>query len=77
MSNYLVLAHEADRLENVIGWYHSHPTFRCWLSGIDCGTQMLNQQFQDPFLAVVIDPVHTVSAGKVDVCLWGGGVLGK
>lgn len=28
---------------------------------------MLNQQFQEPFLAVVIDPTRTVSAGKVDI----------
>ncbi|EHA8592395.1 putative COP9 signalosome complex subunit 5b [Cocos nucifera] len=29
--------------------------------------QMLNQQFQEPFLAVVIDPTRTVSAGKVEI----------
>lgn len=28
---------------------------------------MLNQQFQEPFLAVVIDPTRTVSAGKVEI----------
>lgn len=28
---------------------------------------MLNQQFQEPFLAVVIDPTRTVFAGKVDI----------
>ncbi|POI25845.1 hypothetical protein CIB84_010406, partial [Bambusicola thoracicus] len=41
------------RLENAIGWYHSHPGYGCWLSGIDVSTQMLNQQFQEPFVAVV------------------------
>ena len=30
-------------------------------------TQMLNQQFTEPFLAVVIDPTRTVSAGKVEI----------
>ncbi|RVW48395.1 COP9 signalosome complex subunit 5b [Vitis vinifera] len=55
------------RLENVVGWYHSHPGYGCWLSGIDVSTQMLNQQFQEPFLAVVIDPTRTVSAGKVEI----------
>ncbi|CAI7838688.1 unnamed protein product [Closterium sp. NIES-53] len=55
----------AGRLENVVGWYHSHPGYGCWLSGIDVSTQMLNQEFQEPFLAVVIDPTRTVSAGKV------------
>ncbi|KAL0327646.1 UNVERIFIED_CONTAM: COP9 signalosome complex subunit [Sesamum angustifolium] len=57
----------AGRLENVVGWYHSHPGYGCWLSGIDVSTQMLNQQYQEPFLAVVIDPTRTVSAGKVDI----------
>jgi len=58
---------QAGRLENVVGWYHSHPGYGCWLSGIDVSTQMLNQQFQEPFLAVVIDPTRTVSAGKVEI----------
>lgn len=44
---------------NVIGWYHSHPGYGCWLSGIDVETQLLNQQYQEPFLAVVIDPHKT------------------
>ncbi|XP_044978600.1 COP9 signalosome complex subunit 5-like [Hordeum vulgare subsp. vulgare] len=41
--------------------------YGCWLSGIDVSTQMLNQQFQEPFLVVVIDPTRTVFAGKVDI----------
>ncbi len=28
---------------------------------------MLNQTYQEPFLAVVIDPTRTVSAGKVEI----------
>lgn len=27
------------RPEIVVGWYHSHPGFGCWLSGTDVGTQ--------------------------------------
>lgn len=23
----------------VVGWYHSHPSYGCWLSGIDVKTQ--------------------------------------
>ncbi|KAB2619190.1 COP9 signalosome complex subunit 5a-like [Pyrus ussuriensis x Pyrus communis] len=41
------------------GWYHSHPGYGCWLSGIDVSHKMLNQQYQEPFLAVVIDPTRT------------------
>ena len=67
---YLVLLGfltQAGRPENVVGWYHSHPGYGCWLSGIDVNTQMQNQKYQEPFLAVVIDPTRTVSAGKVEI----------
>jgi proteasome lid subunit RPN8/RPN11 len=57
----------SGRLENMVGWYHSHPGYGCWLSGIDCQTQMTQQMFQEPFLAVVIDPHRTIAAGKVDL----------
>jgi len=67
MVEYLNLAKQVGRLENALGWYHSHPGYGCWLSGIDVSTQMLNQQFQDPWLAIVIDPVRTVSSGKVEL----------
>lgn len=67
MADYVELSKQVDRKEHVIGWYHSHPGYGCWLSGIDVGTQMLNQQFQDPFVAIVIDPVRTISSGKVDI----------
>ena len=28
-----------NRPEMVVGWYHSHPGFGCWLSGVDINTQ--------------------------------------
>ena len=64
---YLQSCRDNGRPENVVGWYHSHPGYGCWLSGIDVNTQMTYQQFQDPFLAVVIDPDRTISAGKVEI----------
>jgi len=67
MAAYTESAKVVGRPENVIGWYHSHPGYGCWLSGIDVSTQMLNQQFQEPFVAIVIDPVRTISAGKVNL----------
>lgn len=36
----------SGRLENIVGWYHSHPGYGCWLSGIDVGTQSTNQKYQ-------------------------------
>nr|CAG4647944.1 EOG090X078Z [Moina brachiata]SVE93044.1 EOG090X078Z [Moina brachiata] len=64
MTSYIESAKQVNRLENAIGWYHSHPGYGCWLSGIDVSTQMLNQTFQEPFVAIVVDPVRTISAGK-------------
>lgn len=65
--NYTTECPKLARRENIVGWYHSHPGYGCWLSGIDVQTQSSHQQFQDPFLAIVIDPVRTISAGKVDL----------
>ncbi|GAA5995420.1 Mov34/MPN/PAD-1 family protein [Rhodotorula paludigena] len=67
MIQYIESSPAIGRAENIVGWYHSHPGYGCWLSGIDVMTQKTNQQFQDPFLAVVIDPNRTVSAGRVEI----------
>lgn len=56
-----------SRKENIVGWYHSHPGYGCWLSGIDVTTQTTHQMYEDPFLAIVVDPIRTISAGKVDL----------
>ncbi|GAA5984690.1 hypothetical protein JCM10908_003461 [Rhodotorula pacifica] len=67
MIQYIESSPAVGRPENIVGWYHSHPGYGCWLSGIDVMTQKTNQTFQDPFLAVVIDPNRTVSAGRVEI----------
>lgn len=68
MVNYLDASREGGgRLENPVGWYHSHPGYGCWLSGVDVLTQSNQQAYFDPFIAVVIDPNRTVSAGKVEI----------
>lgn len=67
MSTYIDSSKQVGRLENAMGWYHSHPGYGCWLSGIDVGTQMTNQQFQEPWVAIVVDPIRTMSAGKVSL----------
>jgi COP9 signalosome complex subunit 5 len=73
MVAYVDAARRAGRgSDHVVGWYHSHPGYGCWLSGIDVGTQMLNQTYQEPWLAVVVDPVRTMASGKVEVS-WGWG----
>ncbi|EME86721.1 CSN5 cop9 signalosome subunit 5 [Pseudocercospora fijiensis CIRAD86] len=64
---FLERSRQTGQLENAVGWYHSHPGYGCWLSGIDVSTQHSQQMFQDPFLAVVVDPHRTISSGKVDI----------
>ena len=63
---YLQNCRDNGQMENAVGWYHSHPGYGCWLSGIDVETQKV-QQMQGPFVAVVIDPDRTISAGKVEI----------
>ena len=37
----IVYYFQASRLENAVGWYHSHPGFGCWLSNVDINTQQV------------------------------------
>lgn len=32
---------QTQRNEVVVGWYHSHPGFGCWLSGVDVNTHQV------------------------------------
>lgn len=50
----------------VVGWYHSHPGFGCWLSGVDVNTQQSFEALNQRAVAVVIDPIQSVK-GKVVV----------
>eukprot|EP00055_Hartaetosiga_balthica_P009294 m.36628 g.36628 ORF g.36628 m.36628 type:complete len:350 (-) comp6689_c1_seq1:4244-5293(-) len=67
MFEYVGMMKDCGRHENVIGWYHSHPGYGCWLSGIDVNTQLSNQQLQDPWLAIVVDPVRTAASSRVEI----------
>lgn len=53
--------------EKVVGWYHSHPGYDCWLSSIDMMTQDLNQSFQDPYVAIVVDPLKSIKDKKIAI----------
>jgi proteasome lid subunit RPN8/RPN11 len=50
----------ALRPEMVVGWYHSHPGFGCWLSGVDINTQQSFEALNARAVAVVVDPVQSV-----------------
>lgn len=67
MVQYTTTVEQVGKTEPVVGWYHSHPGYGCWLSGIDVNTQLSNQEFQDPYLGIVVDPKRTMSSGKVDI----------
>ncbi|WPK27794.1 hypothetical protein PUMCH_005195 [Australozyma saopauloensis] len=67
MVQYLDLLKSVGIEDSIVGWYHSHPGYGCWLSGIDVATQSLNQNFQDPYLAIVVDPIQTANQGKVEI----------
>lgn len=55
---------QTGRSEMVVGWYHSHPGFGCWLSGVDVNTQQSFEALNQRAVAVVIDPIQSVR-GKV------------
>ncbi|KAL7074302.1 hypothetical protein ACQ4LE_006237 [Meloidogyne hapla] len=55
---------QTGRPEMVVGWYHSHPGFGCWLSSVDCHTQESFEMLSARAVAVVVDPVQSVK-GKV------------
>jgi proteasome lid subunit RPN8/RPN11 len=49
----------------ICGWYHSHPSYGCWLSSEDIGTQARYQKLWDKAIALVVDPyqINGKSAG--------------
>ena len=55
---------QTGRPEMVVGWYHSHPGFGCWLSGVDINTQQSFEALSSRAVAVVVDPIQIVK-GKV------------
>jgi len=44
---------QTGRPEMVVGWYHSHPGFGCWMSGVDMNTQQSFEQLNPRAVAVV------------------------
>ncbi len=60
----LEMLKQTGRPEMVVGWYHSHPGFGCWLSGVDINTQQSFEALNTRAVAVVVDPIQSVK-GKV------------
>lgn len=63
-TQYLEYVAQTGRPEVAVGWYHSHPGFGCWLSGVDVNTAASFEQLNSRSVAVVVDPIQSVK-GKV------------
>lgn len=63
-THMLDMLKQTGRPEMVVGWYHSHPGFGCWLSGVDINTQQSFEALNARAVAVVVDPIQSVK-GKV------------
>jgi len=63
-TKFLDMLKQTGRPEIVVGWYHSHPGFGCWLSGVDINTQQSFEALNQRAVAVVVDPIQSVK-GKV------------
>merc|ERR1719201_3039916 len=57
----LEMLKQTGRPEMVVGWYHSHPGFGCWLSGVDINTQQSFEALNQRAVAVVLDPFRLIS----------------
>ena len=55
---------QTGRNEILIGWYHSHPGYGCFLSSTDINTQEAFEKQVPRTIAVVVDPIQSVR-GKV------------
>lgn len=65
--NWKESAKRDGRNDYPVGWYHSHPGLGVFLSGADVTAQSNCQVFYEPFVALVIDPVRTISTGTVHI----------
>jgi 26S proteasome regulatory subunit N11 len=53
------------RPENLVGWYHSHPGFGCFLSGMDVEQARSYEQQLERSVSLVIDPIQSVRGNVV------------
>jgi len=65
----LEMLKQTGRPEMVVGWYHSHPGFGCWMSGVDINTQQSFEALNQRAVAVVIDPVQSVLTCVCDLVI--------
>lgn len=56
--NALIKSNKKGTNEFCVGWFHSHPGFKCFLSATDIETQENWQKVNPRNVALVYDPVH-------------------
>jgi len=61
----LELLFQLEKYEIIVGWYHSHPGFGCWLSGVDINTQKSFEQLNQRSVALVIDPIQSTKGNII------------
>jgi len=66
----LEMLKQTGRPEMVVGWYHSHPGFGCWLSGVDINTQQSFEALTDRAVAVVVDLKERFVPISIFLCCW-------
>lgn len=73
-TNMLDMLKQTGRAEMVVGWYHSHPGFGCWLSGVDMNTQTSFEQLNTravsdnlPYI-LSIESVETKQNSRLYLC---------
>ncbi len=69
MSDYTIIPKIAEEAESInaviVGWFHSHPSFGFFLSGVDIRTQRYQQSLFENAIALVCDPtkITTIEPG--------------
>ncbi|NHJ49825.1 MAG: hypothetical protein FK733_18680 [Asgard group archaeon] len=69
MEDYTIIpkiAEEAEKINAaIVGWFHSHPSFGFFLSGVDIRTQRYQQSLFEDAIALVCDPtkISSIEAG--------------
>lgn len=65
MHDYTVIPKIAEEAEKenavIVGWFHSHPSFGFFLSGVDVRTQRYQQNLFENAIALVCDPTKITS----------------
>lgn len=55
---------QTGRPEMVVGWYHSHPGFGCWLSGVDINTQQSFEALTERTVVCLDDVIIHIYSSK-------------